>query len=267
MKSESVAIDKIRTDGNTQYRDEIDEKVVAQYMDAILDGAIFPPLQTVFDGSDYWLVDGFHRLRAYIGLKHRHVSIQCLSGSQSHAQYLALGVNANHGLPRNTATKKRIVEAALAHPETKSLSTYELSKLCGLSQPFISSIRSPETKVKQQEAREKSAINKIKQKVANPISNEEVLSVSDADDYGPSEEEIEASELAQKADIDIMNKMLESDDVMATLHAEIKRLNLAYANLESRFNALMREKDAAVDLLKSAQRKLDRLKKQELQSA
>lgn len=267
MKTESVVIDKIRTDGNTQYRDEIDERVVAQYMDAILDGAIFPPLQTVFDGSDYWLVDGFHRLRAYMGLKHRHVSVQCVSGSQSHAQYLALGVNANHGLPRNTATKKRIVEAALAHTETKSLSTYELSKLCGLSQPFINSIRSPETKVKQQEAREKSAINKIKLKITNPISNEEVLSVSNVEDYGPSEEEIEASELAQKADIEIMNKMLESDDALATAYAEIKKLNTHYANLQSRFNALMREKDKAVDLLKSAQRKLDRIYKQGLQTA
>ncbi len=267
MKTESVPIEIIRTDGNTQYRDAIDEGVVAQYTQELLSGATFPPLQAVFDGSHYWLVDGFHRLRAYKGLNHRQVTVQSENGSQSHAQYLALGVNTSHGLQRNTATKRRIVEAALKHPETKALSTYELSKLCGLSQPFINSIRNPEVKAKQQEAREKSVINKIKQKVTNPISSEDVFLVSDADDFGPSEEEIEASELAQKADIDIMNKMLESDDVMATLHAEVKRLSDDNASLQSRVNALMREKNKAIDLLKSAQRKLDRLKKQELQSA
>ena len=58
-----------------------------------------------------------------------------------------------------------------------------------------------------------------------------------------------------------MNKLLESDDALATAHAEIKKLNLDYANLESRFNALMREKDKAVELLQKTQRELDRIKK------
>jgi site-specific recombinase len=66
--------------------------------------------------------------------------------------------------------------------------------------------------------------------------------------------------------IEIMNKMLESDDVVATLHAEVKRLSDDNASLQSRVNALMREKNKAVDLLKSAQRKLDRLYKQGLQT-
>ena len=64
-------------------------------------------------------------------------------------------------------------------------------------------------------------------------------------DFSPSVEELEANEMAMQADIQAMNKLLESDDALATAHAEIKKLNSEYAMLESRFNALMREKDKA----------------------
>jgi len=61
--------------------------------------------------------------------------------------------------------------------------------------------------------------------------------------------------------MEVMNKILESDDVIATLHAEVKRLSDDNASLQSRVNALMREKNKAVELLQKAQRELDKIKK------
>jgi hypothetical protein len=54
-----IPLDQIRIDGNTQFRDEINQDVVNDYKQAMLDGAEFPPIECTFDDTDYWLCDGF----------------------------------------------------------------------------------------------------------------------------------------------------------------------------------------------------------------
>lgn len=79
--------------------------------------------------------------------------------------------------------------------------------------------------------------------------------------YGPDEAELKANEMAQQADLEALNKLLEADDALATAHAEIKRLNLAYAQLDVRFKGLMNEKSEAVRLLQKAQAEIKSLRK------
>ncbi len=43
---------------------EINETTVADYAADMASGAGFPPVVVYFDGTDYWLADGFHRVRA-----------------------------------------------------------------------------------------------------------------------------------------------------------------------------------------------------------
>jgi ParB-like chromosome segregation protein Spo0J len=81
-----------------------------------------------------------------------------------------------------------------------------------------------------------------------------------AEYYGPDEAELKANELAEQADRELMQKMLDSDDALATAHSEITRLNLAYAQLEIRFRGLMNEKSVAVQLLKKSQREVKSLR-------
>jgi hypothetical protein len=45
------------------------------------------------------------------------------------------------------------------------------------------------------------------------------------------------------------------------VYAELKKRNEDYVNLESRFNALLREKNKAVELLEKTQRELDKVKR------
>lgn len=80
--------------------------------------------------------------------------------------------------------------------------------------------------------------------------------------YGPEEAELKANELAQQADLEALNKLLESSDALATAHAEIKRLNLAYAQLDIRFKGLMNEKSEAVRLLQKVQAENKALRKE-----
>jgi hypothetical protein len=62
----AIPIELIRIDGGTQIRDcKTQHTKVEEYVAAMATGADFPPLTVFWDGAEYWLADGFHRLWAY----------------------------------------------------------------------------------------------------------------------------------------------------------------------------------------------------------
>ena len=79
------------------------------------------------------------------------------------------------------------------------------------------------------------------------------------DDYGPSPEELAASFAAEEDDRKLMHQMLHADDALATLHAEVTRLNAALRITNERFNGLMNEKAEYVRLVKSRDRQIKKL--------
>jgi hypothetical protein len=243
---------------------------VYHYIECAKGGDEFPPLETVFDGATHWLVDGFHRYHAYklMGLKQADVVYK--PGTQSEAQIISFGVNGRHGKPRTVEDKRNAVEMALAHPDLKDATMYEIAKVCAVSQPFVAGVKDPEKKRKQKESKEKNIKKKAEElhaqdaeKGANPISNDKKAPPAPVDlnaGAAPDEDELRANELALQADMDIMYKMLESDDALATANEEIKRLNHQNAQLEIRLHGLMNERNQAIKMVKDLQKQLDKAK-------
>ena len=258
----------LRTDGGTQYRDGIDDETMREYLDAMREGAVFPPIEAVFDGLHHWVVDGFHRLAAFSRLGSPAIKVFFLHGSVDEARLLALGANAHHGLRRDAKTKRRIVQEALQHPALKDASNYTIAKHCGVSAPFVAAVRSPEIRKRQDENRVKSA-KKVLESDSTPEHVETIpaakaseIEVNAPNDYAaPSREEIEAAEEAFKADQDMMYKMLESDDALQVAVEENKRLNLRVAQLETRLRGLMNERNECVKMIKSRGREIERLRR------
>jgi len=81
------------------------------------------------------------------------------------------------------------------------------------------------------------------------------------DDTGPDAEELAALAASEAADREVLAKLLDSDDKLATAHAEITRLNALNAQLQQRLNGLMNEKNEAVKQCKALQRQLERVRK------
>lgn len=81
------------------------------------------------------------------------------------------------------------------------------------------------------------------------------------DGNAPDDEELQAMELAMEADRKLVNEMLEADEPMKLLHAEVTRLNYLVAHQEVRINSLMSEKNTAVKMIKDLQRQIDRAKR------
>ena len=258
---------QIRIDGGTQMRVSINQDKVAEYAEKMREEEKFPPIKATFDGTVYWLYNGFHRYFAAQASGATTIEVEYKPGTMEDAQDLALSANHDNGLPRSNEDKRKSVETAISMERHANKSDREIAKLCKVSVPFVGSIRRPDVKDKQQKNREVSAKNQVEKQTTG--KTESVIGLHpDADpkpsltqDYGPDEQELKANELAQQADLEAMNKLLESDDALATAHAEVKRLNHLVSQLQVRISVLMREKNAAIDMVKEYQAKEKKAKK------
>ena len=137
----NVPVARIRLDGGTQPRAMIDQIVVADYAEAMREGVSFPPVVVWFDGTDYWLSDGYHRVHAALALNLDTIVADVRTGTQQDAQWHSYGVNATHGLRRTNGDKRRAVEAALRHPNAATMSDVLIAKHCGVSHMTVNRMR------------------------------------------------------------------------------------------------------------------------------
>ena len=136
-----LPIEKIQLHEKLQNRDEISQEAVDSYAEAMENGDEFPPLSICFDGINYLLVDGFHRYHAYKKIGDTDVECDVENGTFRDAQIKAAGVNHDHGLQRNSATKWKAVKFMVDDFELSQWSNSEIAKHCHVSPTFVSTVR------------------------------------------------------------------------------------------------------------------------------
>lgn len=141
MAKRTLKLSQIRLDGNTQPRVELDEALVSEYKEAYLAGVQMPPLDVMFDGTDYWLWDGFHRRFGadHAGLEKLPCNVT--NGTREDAQWASYGANKSHGLRRLNCDKQKAVKAALRHPKGPKCSNVELAEHCGVGESMVRKYR------------------------------------------------------------------------------------------------------------------------------
>ena len=141
MTIQTLLINEISVDPNLQSRVAINQNVVNDYAEAIQSTDTLPPLTVFHDGICYFLADGFHRLQAHKKLGRDRVSVEVMDGDRRDAFVFALSANAEHGLRRSHADKRRAVQMALEDPELGQCSNREIAKLCKVSHSFVNATR------------------------------------------------------------------------------------------------------------------------------
>ena len=136
-----MRIDDIRTDGGTQPRDAIDTDVVSEYADAMRFGVEFPAVTVFYDGDQYWLADGFHRLSAARQAGLNEINADVHQGSRRDAILHSVGANSSHGLRRTNADKRRAVMALLNDDEWRAWSDREIARRCAVNDKTVGNIR------------------------------------------------------------------------------------------------------------------------------
>lgn len=102
---------------------------------------------------------------------------------------------------------------------------------------------------------------------AEPAQPTLEASAGDADDFGPTPEELAAQEREEAEERAAMQRLLDADDKLAHLDAENKKLRALNRVLEERINGLLAEKAAAVSSAKKWQRKCEAAERRMKESA
>ncbi len=139
--SETLLLEKIRQDGGTQSRAEIHGGTVARYVEAYSEAEDMPPPVVYHDGEQFWLADGFHRIRAALHLGLKQLKCDVRQGSLREAILYACGANARHGLPRTNNDKRRAVERLLRDEEWGQRSDRWIAEKCAVSHRFVGNMR------------------------------------------------------------------------------------------------------------------------------
>ncbi len=131
----------IRTDGGTQPRLELDQNLVKEYAEVMREGVVFPPVEVFHDGSEYWLVDGFHR---YFGYKANGLtSIEAIvhTGTLREAQFYAWKANNKHGNRLKPEDIRAIIRILLTDEEYSKWSNNHIAKELGISSMTVGRVR------------------------------------------------------------------------------------------------------------------------------
>lgn len=139
--TESLSITKIKIDHEILARSKLNNAVVSEYSEAMRRGAKFPPITVFYDGSEYWLADGFHRIQALESTGKSIVTVEVRHGSRREAKLFAVGANLDYGFQRTNADKRRAVEILLGDHEWRCWSNREIARRCRVHHQLVGNLR------------------------------------------------------------------------------------------------------------------------------
>ena len=134
-----MALVKLRTDAETQVRSEISEYIVAEYVEALREGARFPPVVVFRSKEADVLADGFHRVRAYKEAGQSEIEADVYQGGQDDALWFALGANRAHGQRLSGDDKRRAIE--IAYKAWPDVSQRRIAAQVGCNQGYVGRVR------------------------------------------------------------------------------------------------------------------------------
>ena len=132
-----IEVEAVRTDGKTQHRRRIVRDTVIRYAELMESGVEFPPIAVWFDGTSYWLSDGYHRLAATKLNCNSTIRAIIRLGELSDACWDSYRANSDHGLTRTKCEIATIICQALNHPKASLLSNVEIAKHLNISEATL----------------------------------------------------------------------------------------------------------------------------------
>lgn len=136
-----VRCDQIRTDLGTQSRAEMYAGTVSEYVEALRRRKKLPPVRVVWDGAQFVLWSGFHRLAAYRAEGIERIPCVVTEGTVRDARRLSAGANAAHGRPRSPEDKAAAVRLLLRDAEWGQLSSNALADMADVSTHLVERVR------------------------------------------------------------------------------------------------------------------------------
>jgi hypothetical protein len=151
--SKMIPLAHIRTELDSQARVQIRSATVHEYALAMKEqagdgGLRFPAVVLFGDGPGYHVGDGFHRILAAREAEQSEIVAEVRPGGQREALLWSITSNADHGLPRTNADKRKAVTLLLADAEWSQWSDREIARRAQVSRTIVTKLRNGASGIK-----------------------------------------------------------------------------------------------------------------------
>jgi hypothetical protein len=116
-------------------------KTAARFPRVAINKAEFPAIVVFYDGSNYWLADGFHGVLGGQKAEIAELQADIRQGDKRNAILYSVGANSDHGLRRTNSDKRRAVMTLLDDAEWRQWGDREISRRCNVSDKTVTSTR------------------------------------------------------------------------------------------------------------------------------
>lgn len=146
MKTQVMKLTDLKMDGGTQARATLRPEMIDEYADDMakqlkVGPLTFPPLKAFHDGENYWLSRGFHRYYAAEKAGIKEFDVQVVSGTLRDAILDAAGDNADHGIRRTQADKRKAIKILLQDSEWCEKSNRWVAEAAKVSDHLVKEVR------------------------------------------------------------------------------------------------------------------------------
>jgi uncharacterized ParB-like nuclease family protein len=255
----TLNLNNIIIDKGTQSRAQISEDTVSDYAEAMQAGDTFPPITVFFDGVDYYLADGFHRLHAAKRLHKASIQADVRTGTLRDAILYSLGANRDHGLRRSNADKRKCVQTLLEDFEWGELSVNEMARICGVSPQLVTAV-----KLEMEGGAKVSTVKTNAPKKEKPVKLNNVveapLNLTEEKDEAVAELVAENQRLSDRLAVEAMDaseeEKLAASETIAEMREQIRILEIENQSLKISRDTYQRENAELKKTVQSLQRKL-----------
>jgi hypothetical protein len=160
-ETKRLPLSDITLDSDTQPRAKPNKKIIEYFQDLLLLSNVrFPPVVLFYDGSKYFLADGWHRYEAHRRAFEEDISCHVYQGTKRDAILYSVGANGTHGLNMTNADKHRAVTKLLKDPDWSKWSDKKIASTCHVTSTFVSKLRKSLSTVDSKKPQERTYTNK-----------------------------------------------------------------------------------------------------------
>lgn len=207
-----VELSEIRQDSGLQMRESLSDEYVQKWAGEMESGVEFPPVILFYDGTEYWLADGFHRVASASRAKLDSILAAVRLGDWTQALRYALQANDNHGNNRNSRDLDRCYKVAVEAGLCDPCSSSEVTKLLGCTKRHAQRLTTAA-----REAREQMLGPQVDTRLESGMSDQQI-----ADELGLSRYQVRRRRVCAKRTMsdshkpDVTASLLAADDSQVT---------------------------------------------------
>lgn len=243
----NLKLSDIIIDADLQAREKISDEAVSEYYDVLREGGKLPPVKVFFDGTRYFLGDGWHRLFAHRTAGLATIEADIVQGTRRDAMKYAMGANNDHGLRRTIADKRKAVGMAFDDIEMAELSDREIAKLCNVSHVFVAKMRKETgAVVEDKPAKEPKHEDKVAPRAEGSDEDFRIAELSDALVQAEEEKTALADRLALKVVDATEEEKARLGETLSELRQQIKVLEAENRSLKASLKIEVEEKNQLI---------------------